>query len=68
MTLLFSVRRYEQVIEAYLRGLERRARDDEELGGLTSVASFFVSRVDTKADAALASTSPLRGRDRDRQR
>ncbi len=35
---------------------------DEELGGLTSVASFFVSRVDTKADPALASNSPLRGR------
>ena len=33
VTLLFSVRRYEQVIEAYLRGLERRTRDDEELGG-----------------------------------
>jgi transaldolase len=62
VTLLFSVRRYEQVIEAYLRGLERRANDDEELGGLTSVASFFVSRVDAKADAALSSTSPLRGR------
>ena len=62
VTLLFSVRRYEQVIEAYLRGLERRARDDEELRGLTSVASFFVSRVDTKADAALSPTSPLRGR------
>ncbi len=62
VTLLFSVRRYEQVIEAYLRGLERRARDGEELGGLTSVASFFVSRVDTKADAALSPTSPLRGR------
>ena len=62
VTLLFSVRRYEQVIEAYLRGLERRARDDQELGGLTSVASFFVSRVDTKADAALSRSSPLRGR------
>ena len=35
---------------------------DEDLGGLTSVASFFVSRVDTKADPALASNSPLRGR------
>jgi transaldolase len=62
VTLLFSVRRYEQIIEAYLRGLERRARHNEELGGLTSVASFFVSRVDTQADAALSPTSPLRGR------
>jgi transaldolase len=62
VTLLFSLRRYEEVIEAYLRGLERRARHDEGLAGLTSVASFFVSRVDTKADAALPATSPLRGR------
>ena len=62
VTLLFSLRRYEQMIEAYLRGLERRARHGGELGGLTSVASFFVSRVDTKADPALSSHSPLRGR------
>jgi transaldolase len=62
VTLLFSLRRYEQVIEAYLRGLERRADQGEELGGLSSVASFFVSRVDTKADPALAFNSPLRGR------
>lgn len=61
VTLLFSIRRYEQMIDAYLRGLERRAAAGEKLGGLTSVASFFVSRVDTKADPALASNSPLRG-------
>lgn len=62
VTLLFSVGRYEQVIEAYLRGLERRVSRGEELHGLASVASFFVSRVDTKADAILSPTSPLRGR------
>ena len=62
VTLLFSVHRYEQMIDAYLRGLERRAALGEGLDGLTSVASFFVSRVDTKADSALASNSPLRGR------
>ena len=62
VTLLFSVERYEQVMEAYLRGLERRAEFGETLSGLASVASFFVSRVDSKADALLAPDSPLRGR------
>ncbi len=62
VTLLFSVERYEQVIEAYLTGLERRTGAGEPLRGLASVASFFVSRVDTKADAALPPESPLRGR------
>jgi transaldolase len=62
VTLLFAVSRYEQVIEAYMRGLERRARANEPLTGIHSVASFFVSRVDAKADARLPSGSPLRGR------
>ena len=61
VTLLFSVERYEEVIEAYLRGLERRVADGEPIDGISSVASFFVSRVDTKADAALAPGSALRG-------
>jgi len=61
VTLLFAVERYEQVIEAYLRGLERRAKAGEPLDRLASVASFFVSRVDAKADAQLAPGSPLRG-------
>ena len=62
VTLLFSVARYEQVIDAYLRGLEARVRDGEPLEQIASVASFFVSRIDTKADAQLAPASPLRGR------
>jgi transaldolase len=62
VTLLFSVQRYEQVIDAYLRGLERRAQTGQPLQRIASVASFFVSRVDSKADAALAPDSPLRGR------
>jgi transaldolase len=61
VTLLFSHTRYEEVIEAYLTGLERRVAAGGELGDLTSVASLFVSRVDTKADAVLAPDSPLRG-------
>jgi transaldolase len=62
VTLLFSLERYEQVIEAYMRGLERRHAAGEPLKAVASVASFFVSRVDTKADAVLPAGSPLRGR------
>ena len=62
VTLLFSVERYEQIIDAYLTGLERRAEAGQPLASLHSVASFFVSRVDAKADAQLEAGSPLRGR------
>ena len=53
VTLLFSVGAYAQVIEAYLRGLESRAAAGRDLTGVASVASFFVSRVDTAIDARL---------------
>ena len=62
VTLLFSVERYEEVIEAYLRGLERRVAAGLPVQGIASVASFFVSRIDAKADAVLAADSALRGR------
>jgi transaldolase len=62
VTLLFSLERYEQVIDAYLRGLERRLEAGRSLDGISSVASFFVSRIDAKADALLPAASPLRGR------
>src|SRR3954465_8583758 len=61
VTLLFSLARYEQVIDAYLSGLERRAAAGEPLTGIASVASFFVSRVDAAIDPQLAPDSPLRG-------
>jgi transaldolase len=62
VTLLFSVARYEQVIDAYLTGLERRVHAGQAVEGIASVASFFVSRVDASADAMLAPDSSLRGR------
>jgi transaldolase len=62
ITLLFSVARYEQVIDAYMAGLQRRVTDGHPVDAIASVASFFVSRVDTKADALLPADSPLRGR------
>jgi transaldolase len=62
VTLLFSLARYEQVIDAYLTGLERRVAGGEPVDAMASVASFFVSRVDAKADALLPAGSDLRGR------
>ncbi len=50
VTLIFSNDVYAQVIEAYLRGLERRAKEGLPIGYIASVASFFVSRIDTQAD------------------
>ncbi len=52
ITLLFGLRRYRQVAEAYLAALEERAGRGEPLS-VASVASFFVSRIDTKVDARL---------------
>jgi transaldolase len=61
ITLLFSVARYEQVIDAYLSGLERRHASGEPVRSIASVASFFVSRVDAKVDPLLSADSGLRG-------
>ena len=52
VTLLFSVESYEAVTEAYIKGLERRHAAGESLG-VHSVASFFVSRVDSEVDKRL---------------
>lgn len=59
VTLLFSVEAYEQAADAYLAGLEERAARGEPIRDVVSVASFFVSRVDTAVDRLLAE----RGRD-----
>jgi transaldolase len=53
VTLLFSLEGYERVVERYLRALERRRDSGQPLERTASVASFFVSRVDTAVDAAL---------------
>jgi transaldolase len=65
VTLLFSVERYGEVIEAFLAGLERRLDAGASLRPITSVASFFVSRVDGKVDPLLdrlGDPKVLRGR------
>jgi transaldolase len=61
ITLLFGIDRYEQVIDAYLRGLTARVKAGDPVSGVASVASFFLSRIDTKADGRLPERSPLRG-------
>lgn len=53
ITLIFSMARYLEVMEAYLAGLEDRLAADEPLGSIASVASFFVSRIDSKVDKRL---------------
>lgn len=53
VTLIFSLTRYRQVINAYLVGLERARAAGHDLSGIHSVASFFVSRVDTMIDPRL---------------
>jgi transaldolase/glucose-6-phosphate isomerase len=54
ITLLFAIGVYEQVAEAYLSGLEERIASGGDVDGIASVASFFVSRIDTAVDARLA--------------
>jgi transaldolase len=53
VTLLFKVSQYEKVIDAFLRGLERRVDEGKPVNDIHSVASFFVSRVDTEVDKRL---------------
>ncbi|GAA2101292.1 transaldolase [Microlunatus panaciterrae] len=53
VTLIFALERYRRVIDAYLSGLERAAEAGHDLSQIHSVASFFVSRVDTEVDKRL---------------
>jgi transaldolase len=67
ITLIFSLARYDEVIAAWLDGLERARQAGCDLSGIASVASLFVSRVDTEVDARLdkigtAAAAALRGR------
>ena len=67
ITLLFSIEAHARVIDAYMAGLEARLTAGQPIEGLSSVASFFVSRVDTEVDKRLdALAAQATGRDRDR--
>jgi transaldolase len=69
ITLLFSVPRYRQVMEAYLEAMDERVAAGQPVERIRSVASFFVSRVDTNADKKLDAIARDTGRsDRERQR
>jgi transaldolase len=63
ITLLFAIEAHDRVIEAYLAGLEDRIKAHQPIDGLASVASFFVSRVDSeidkRLDALIAKATPL---------
>jgi transaldolase len=65
VTLIFSLQRYREVVEAYIHGLERLVADGGDPAAVHSVASFFVSRVDTETDTrldALGSHGELQGK------
>src|SRR5512133_3623985 len=62
ITLIFSLERYKAVVEAYLRGLERLVAGGGDPSTVASVASFFVSRVDTEADKRLEGHPELQGK------
>jgi transaldolase len=67
VTLIFSLQRYDAVMDAFLEGMESAARAGHDLSSMASVASFFVSRVDTEVDARLdkigtSAATALRGR------
>jgi transaldolase len=53
VTLIFSIERHREVMEAYIRGIERFVEAGGDASGVASVASYFVSRVDTEADKRL---------------
>ena len=62
VTLIFSIERYDEVLEAWCAGLELARKNGHELGRIASVASFFVSRVDAAVDKLLPEDDVLRGR------
>jgi transaldolase len=62
ITLIFSLDRYKAVVEAYIRGLERLVAGGGDPSKVASVASFFVSRVDTEADKRLGTHTSLLGK------
>jgi len=61
VTLIFSLERYDAVMHAYVDGIEQAHAAGRDLAGLASVASFFVSRVDTEVDKRLGEGHELRG-------
>src|SRR5690242_20150416 len=67
ITLLFSISSYEATMEAYIRGLERRLDEGKPVAGIASVASNFVSRIDTAVDKQLQEAINQAASDSDKQ-
>ena len=61
VTLIFSVARYRQVLDAFATGLENRLRAGNSISDIHSVASFFISRIDSEVDKQLPADSELKG-------
>ena len=61
ITLLFAVERYEEVLEAYVAALEDRAKDGKPIDRIASVASFFLSRIDTLLDPQILKVADAGG-------
>src|SRR5262245_46779893 len=68
VTLLFAVEAYEAVVDAYMSGLEERAKRNEDVSKIASVASFFVSRIDTMIDEQIAGPGKMLDNERDHGR
>jgi len=62
VTLIFSVDRYREVMQAYIEGLEKRVQSGLRISNISSVASFFISRIDSKIDPLLPIGSNLKGK------
>ena len=62
VTLIFSIERHREVMEAYIRGIERLIEAGGDPALVASVASYFVSRVDTEADKRLEGHPELQGK------
>ena len=68
ITLLFALDAYEQTMEAYIRGLERRAEEGKPVDRISSVASFFVSRIDTAVDKKIEEKIKAAASDEEKER
>ena len=68
VTLLFAVDMYEQAAHAYIAGLEKRAAGGKDIRNISSVASFFISRIDTEIDKRIALRLPLLKSDAEREK
>ncbi len=68
ITLIFALESYKKTIDAYLRGLERRVAEDKPIDRIASVASFFVSRIDTAVDKRIEERIARAGSEKEKEK